>query len=100
LDLRDAVEVSFPGFAILLFEKILAVFCQRGIFRIARNRHDFAIDFDSQIAERSIETFGSAFGILRIDVALPQIGGLENMHVGVHCFKSVFSHCLFSPNFV
>ena len=92
LQLRHAVEVTLAGFAVFLLEKILTIFRQRWILRVARNRHDLALDLDAEVTEGAIEAFGRALEIFLVDVALPQVGRLENVHIGIHRFETILGH--------
>lgn len=98
LDLRYAIEVSFARLSVFFRKEVLTVFGQSGIFRLARNRHDLAFDFNAEIAKRAVESLGRALEVFPIDVALPQVGRFEHVHVGVHRLESVLGHFFFSSS--
>src|SRR4029077_7439350 len=58
----------------------------------SRDRQGFSLDLYSQISEGTIQSDGRAIGKFGIDITLPQISRLENVHVGIHRLEAVFCH--------
>ncbi len=55
-------------------------------------RHSGAIDFEGQIARMLREPAGGTLGIRWIDIALPEVRRLNQVHIGIDNFEAIFGH--------
>jgi hypothetical protein len=47
---------------------------------------------NAEISFVARKPYGRAIGKLRIDVALPEIAGLQDVHVRIHRFETILRH--------
>ena len=92
--LRHIVEVARFFVGVTLVENLFADRPQRRIGLGRRPRHDLAVDLHAEIAFVPVQTDGRAFEVFIVDILLPQVTGLHDMHIRIHRFKTILHDLL------